>query len=156
MMSGHCARLAMTSTEPPSATPVAADGEDTKDKIAERVKRVQRLIDEERRRVQCYAAAMSRRWQMPAEHFETMARGPREWPLKGRRYVYKTRSENDGVPTLTELCLNAIDAAYAEMGRLAGPEPSWLEAPVCMPTAYEQNGVLCRVVCKKQKVFITS
>jgi hypothetical protein len=134
------------SMEAPEAS---TDDEDEPNKIAERIARVEALVEKERVRTLCYAAAMSRRWGVPASHFYGMARGPRKWELGGRKYVYRSASENGGVRSLTEMCLNVIDACYETMGELVGPDKSWVEAKISMPTAFEHNNVLC--VVKKQR-----
>ena len=125
--------------------------EDTVDKIAERLKRVKKCLERERTRSMCYAAAMSRRWDVPADHFHERAHGPKKWKLKGRGYVYKTAEENGGVKSMVEMCLDVIDAAYETMGELVRPEKRWLEAGLAVPTAYEHNECLCAVT-KRQRV----
>ena len=132
--------------EPEAST----DDEDEPNKIKERVARVEALLEKERMRTLCYAAAMSRRWGVPASHFYDMARGPRKWKLDGRGYVYKSAGENGGVKSLTEMCLDVIDTCYEEMGELAGPEKRWMEAKIQVPTAFEHNNALC--VVKRQRV----
>lgn len=126
--------------------------EDTAIQIQERINRVDSFLHNEQRRRRCYAAAMSRLWGVPAAQFATMARGPKVLDLKGRGYVYRTRAENEGVPTLLELCLDVIDSCYEKMGSLLAPESCWQEAAVQIPTAWEQNGQLCLVCTKKQRV----
>ena len=111
--------------------------------IEARVRAVERAVQKESRRQRCYAAAMGRAFDAPAHVF--MPQGPREWPLQGRKFPYRSAAENGGVKTLTEMCLDVIDAAYETMGELAGPSKRWRESGLLVPTPVEHNKRLCVV-----------
>lgn len=66
------------------------------------------------RRARCYAAAMARAFNAPATLF--MPSGPRKWALEGRACVIRAREENDGIPTLVEMCVRALDSEYDSRG----------------------------------------
>ena len=126
------------------------DDEDEPNKIAERIARVEQLLQKERLRTLCYAAAMSRKWNVDPSHFYDMAMGPKKWELGGRGYIYRSAEENGGVKTLVEMCLDTIDECYEAMGELAGPGKCWMESRLSLPTAFEHNNALC--VVKRQRV----
>lgn len=130
----------MTDVElfPPTSPSGDKDGEDSVDKIEDRLAAVREVVHREDRRQACYAAAMSRRWGLPAENFVGMKSGPAKLALAGRGYVYKNANENGGVKTLIELCLRSLDHAYEQVGDAMLPA-------VQLPTAYEHNNCLCIV-----------
>lgn len=117
------------------------DKEDTPQKIKERLLEVKARNEKEELRRRCYSAAMGRKWELPAEAFVDMSRGPKKWTLPMRNYVYKTAEDNGGVKTLVEMALDALDRAYEHAGDACRPE----ERGGKMPTAYEQNNCLCVV-----------
>ena len=129
------------------------DEEHTEDKVAARIALVRDRIERDRMRVLCYAAAMSRRWMLPAETFEDMSMGPRKWILPPRQWQYRSARENGGVKTLVEMCLDTIDGCYEVMGDLCGPEKRYAENSLAVPTAFEHNNALCIVEVKKQRVI---
>lgn len=89
-------------------------------------------------RKMCYGAAMARRWGVRADTFYDFQRGPRRLELGGRRFVVRPIELNGGVPTLLEIVLDFLDAAYEKLGDAVAP-------PVAVPTAWEHNGTLCVV-----------
>ena len=121
------------------------DEEDTPAKIKERVDEVREFLEREERRRLCYAAAMGRRWSLPMSTFLDMSKGPKKLELPERQFVYKTAEENDGVKTLLEMSLDALDIAYVRAGEGCLPEECFKSLAGGVPTAYEQNQCLCRV-----------
>lgn len=91
---------------------------------------------------------MSRAFDTPAHVF--MPQGPRVWPLQERRFPFRSAEENGGVKSLTEMCLDVLDAAYGELAEEWGPGKRWLESGLVMPTAVEQNKRLCVVPCAER------
>lgn len=100
------------------------------------------------RRIRCYAAAMARKWEVNADNFLRFESGPKTIVLRGRKFVFRAADENEGVETLMELCLNALDAAYISVGEDLGPHACFERGSV--PTAFEHNGTLC--VVKRAKI----
>ena len=124
--------------------------EDTPSKIAERIACVDAMLQKERMRVLCHAAAMSRLWGVPASYFCDIARGPNIWNLGDRGYSYKRAVDNGGVKSLLEMCLDTIDSAYAIIGDRLGPNKRFMDANIRIPTAYDHNNALC--IVKRQRV----
>lgn len=129
----------------PPGSPGTEDGEDSAEKIKGRLLAVKEMVDREDRKRQCYAAAMARKWNLPACTFLEMQNGPRKLELTGRGYVYKTAGDNDGVKTLLEMCLDSLDKAYEMVGDMLRPESYYDSIPGGVPTAYEHNKCLCIV-----------
>lgn len=62
----------------------AAEEADDAAAIEARVRAVEQAMQQESRRQRCYAAAMGRAFDTPAQVF--MQQGPREWPMQGRKF----------------------------------------------------------------------